>query len=515
MKRPMVLIVRDGWGVRESTIGNAIHSARTPRLDQFLSEYPAALLDASEHHVGLPPGQMGNSEVGHLNIGAGRVVYQDFTRIEKDIDDGLFQSNEAFIGAAERASERNRSLHLVGLLSDGGVHSHIRHLFGLLEMAKEKGLGHQVYVHAILDGRDTSPRGGERYLTQLLAKMKELGVGRLASVIGRFFTMDRDKRWERVVRGYDLMVHGKGTPITDALAAVRQSYGTEVTDEFMEPLVLVDENKDPVGRIKRGDQIIFTNFRGDRSRQIVDALTDESFDGFGRGSDHVFECVVMCQYRKGQSVVATAYPPTQVKNHISSYLAELGHGVYKAAETEKYAHVTFFFNGGVEQACRGEERLLIPSPKVRTYDMQPEMHASKVADGVTSRLASHDDALIVVNFANTDMVGHTGNFDAVVRAVEVVDECVGRIVDSALKKGGGAFITADHGNAEQMIDPDTGDVFTAHTICPVHGLLVSKAHKGRTLRSDGALSNVAPTLLDVMGLPKPAEMTKPSLLNLG
>jgi 2,3-bisphosphoglycerate-independent phosphoglycerate mutase len=512
MNKAMVLIVRDGWGVRESKEGNAIYAANTPRLDQLLKEYPSSLLDASEHHVGLPAGQMGNSEVGHLNIGAGRVVYQDFTRIEKSIEDGDFFDNEALTGAVDRAFERNRALHLVGLLSDGGVHSHERHLFALLEMASKRGLLKRVYVHVILDGRDTSPRAGAEYLQRLQSKMQDVGVGQVASVIGRFYTMDRDKRWERVKRGYDLMVHGVGAASTDALSAVRRCYESEVTDEFIEPIVLVDENKEAIGRIKRGDQILVFNFRGDRARQIVEALCHEDFEAFDRGGSQIFECVTMCEYKKSLPVLAVAYRPTEVPNHISAYLSGLGHSIFKAAETEKYAHVTFFFNGGVEKPCEGEERLLIPSPKVRTYDLQPEMHASRVADGVCQRLVSHDDSLLVVNFANTDMVGHTGDFDAVVRAVEVVDECVGRIVDSALKKGGAAFITADHGNAEQMIDPGSGEVFTAHTTCPVHGLLISDAHKGRKLRCHGALSNIAPTLLDVMGVSKAREMTKSSLL---
>lgn len=513
MGKPVVLIIRDGWGVRDETKGNAIAMAQTPRLDGFLKEYPSCLLDASEHHVGLPPGQMGNSEVGHLNIGAGRVVYQDFTKIEKSIEDGDFFENEALAGAFDRAFERNRAIHLVGLLSDGGVHSHERHLYALLELAKKQGLKQDVYIHAILDGRDTKPKGGEDYLRRLEAKIKELGIGTIATVCGRFYTMDRDKRWERVKKGYDLMVHGKGEAVEDPIAAVTRSYGKDVTDEFMEPLQVVDKDKKPLGTMKRGDQVVFFNFRGDRARQIVETLTSESFSGFDRGHDAVFELVSMCEYQKGAAVVAVAYPPTSVNNHISQYLAELGHSIYKAAETEKYAHVTFFFNGGIEKPCAGEERLLIPSPKVRTYDMQPEMHASKVADGVCARIAHHEDQLIVVNFANTDMVGHTGKMDAVIRAVEVVDECVGRIVDSVLTKGGGAFITADHGNAEKMLDPDTGEVFTAHTTFPVHGLLVSNSHKGRTMIDNGALSNVAPTLLDVMGIPKPEEMTKPSLLS--
>lgn len=510
LKQPAILIVRDGWGVAEPSKANAVSQAKTPRLDEFLKAYPNCLLDASEHYVGLPDGQMGNSEVGHLNIGAGRVVYQDFTRIEKSIKDGDFFDNPALAGAVDKALERNRSLHLVGLLSDGGVHSHQRHLEALLKLCRDKGL-ERVYVHAILDGRDTSPTDGVNYTEALLETMKRLGVGQLASLCGRFYTMDRDKRWERVKKGYDLMMHGQGQPSKDALAAIRQSYEGEVTDEFLEPVVMVDEQQQPVGSFKRGDQVLFFNFRGDRARQICAALCQEQWPHFDRGAGFPLELTTMCEYQSGQPYAGVAYPPTRVENHIASYVSELGYSLFKCAETEKYAHVTFFFNGGVEAPCKGEERVLIPSPKVRTYDLQPEMSARPVADAVVQRIEQRQDGLIVVNFANTDMLGHTGVYDAVIEAIQVVDECVGRIADAALAKDRAVFVTADHGNAEKMFDSD-GEVHTAHTTNPVHGLLISKQHKGRAMRADGALSNIAPTLLEVMGLDKPKEMTKDSLL---
>jgi len=508
--RPVVLIVRDGWGVRAEEKGNGIAAARTPRLDGFLAEYPYALLNASEHYVGLPDGQMGNSEVGHLNIGAGRVVYQDFSRINKDIAEGGFFENQALVDAVDRAHERNRALHLVGLISDGGVHSHQDQLYALLELAKRRGMTERVYVHAISDGRDTSPTGGIGYLESLLACFKRLGVGQLASVCGRYFTMDRDTRWDRVKRGYDLMVHGRGSHSNDPLQSLRDSYSRGVTDEFLEPIVLCGANEEPVATICRGDQVLFFNFRADRARQICGALASEDFDSFDREGGPVIELTGLTRYSESIPFTGVAYPPSTVKNHLAATIGGLGLSQFKCAETEKYAHVTFFFNGGEERACPGEERLLVPSPRVATYDLQPEMSAGAVADGVVARLKSHDDALLVVNFANTDMVGHSGNFDAVVRAVEVVDDCVGRICDAIQSKQGAAFITADHGNAEKMLDDDGGP-FTAHTRLPVHGILVSKAHRDRKIRA-GALSDIAPTLLEILGLETPTEMTASSLL---
>lgn len=510
---PAVLVIRDGWGVREESRGNAVAAAATPRLDALLAEYPSALIDASEHHVGLPDGQMGNSEVGHLNIGAGRVVYQDFSRIAQSISDGSFFENEALVAAVDRAFERNRALHIVGLLSDGGVHSHIDHLIALLRLAKKRGMTERVYIHAILDGRDTSPTGGVGYLRRLQGAIDELGLGQVASVIGRFFTMDRDKRWERVQKGYELMVRGLGAAATDAAAAVERSYEAGITDEFLEPIALRDEEGGPRAVLKRGDQVLMFNFRADRARQICRALADPKFAGFERGDAPAFEVTALCEYEKGLPFAGVAFPPSTVSNHIAAYLSGLGRSVFKAAETEKYGHVTFFFNGGVEAPCQGEERLLVPSPRdVKTYDLKPEMSAFEVCAGAVKRIETADDALVVINFANTDMVGHTGNFDAVVRAVEVVDDCVGRVMDAILAKGGAGFITADHGNCEKMIGDDGGP-HTAHTTCPVHGILVSAGHRGRALRS-GALSNLAPTLLEVMGLPAPKEMTAPSLLAL-
>ncbi|MCA8922924.1 MAG: 2,3-bisphosphoglycerate-independent phosphoglycerate mutase, partial [Planctomycetes bacterium] len=463
--------------------------------------------------VGLPDGQMGNSEVGHLNMGAGRVVYQDLARINQAISDGSFARNPALVQAMQRAEERDRAVHLVGLCSDGGVHSHLEHLHALLRMAKEVGV-ERVYVHAITDGRDTDREAGKGYLEQILAWTREVGLGEVATVSGRYYAMDRDTRWERVQRAYDVIVHGKGPQAPSALAAIEASYAAGKTDEFIEPVVIVPPGGEPAG-IRRGDQVITFNFRADRMRQFVRALTEPRFDGFPRQDLHVVEVVTLTEYQAGLPVMAVAYEPQVIKNHLSALVGGWGSTQFKCAETEKYAHVTFFWNGGVEAACPGEARHLVPSPKVATYDLQPEMCADAVTQATLRRLAEHDDALIVVNFANTDMVGHTGNLEAAIQAVQTVDRCVGELVDGILGKGGAAIVTADHGNCEMMLDPTTGRVHTAHTTCPVHAILVDPTLRGTQPRPGGTLADLAPSALDLMRMPQPPEMTGRSLVVRG
>ena len=509
--KPVLIVVRDGWGVREDRRGNAVAMARTPRHDELWRRFPTALVNASEHWVGLPAGQMGNSEVGHLNMGAGRLVFQDFGRIAEAIRVGAFADNGVLRQAMARAEERDRALHLLGLCSDGGVHSHLDHLKELLRMAKEQGL-RRVFVHALTDGRDTDPESGLGHLKTLQGWLAELGVGKIATVAGRYWTMDRDKRWDRVQKGYDAMVHGAGAHARDPLQALEASYAAKKTDEFVLPIVIVDEHDQPVGPLQRGDQVICWNFRADRMRQICAALCDPAFNGFDRGSKVVFEVVGLTEYDEQLPMRGVAFPPQRVVNHVCQFLGDQGCSQFKCAETEKYAHVTFFWNGGEEAPCKGEERQLIPSPKVATYDLQPEMSARAVADAVVQRLATRDDALLVVNFANTDMVGHTGILPAAIQAVEVVDECVGRVVDAMLGKGGAVIITADHGNAEMMVDPETGRPHTAHTTLPVHGIVCAAGLEGRRARQDARLADIAPTALELMGLTPPPEMTGASLL---
>jgi 2,3-bisphosphoglycerate-independent phosphoglycerate mutase len=507
--RPVLIVVRDGWGVREDEAGNAIALAKTPRHDELWAQFPAPLVDASEHHVGLPVGQMGNSEVGHMNMGAGRAVYTDFARIKNDLEAGGFRTNDALCGAAARAQERDRSLHVFGLCSDGGIHSHVDHLRELLRLAKDCEVS-QVFIHAITDGRDTSPRDGVGHLEQIVAWTRELGIGKIATVSGRYYAMDRDTRWDRVKLAYDAMVLGRGPTASDPVAALRASYADDKTDEFMLPTVIVADGA-PVGPIRRGDQLLAFNFRADRMRQICNALTNPEFDGWDRETELVFELVAMTQYSAAIPFRGVAYAPNTVSNHVCEYLGGLGHTTFKCAETEKYAHVTFFWNGGVETPCEGEARLLLPSPRVATYDLQPEMSAAAVADGTVARLLEANDALLVVNFANTDMVGHTGVLEAGIAAVEAVDAAVGRCVDAILAKGGCAIITADHGNCEMMIDPETGGVHTAHTLNPVHAVLCGKGLEGRQTRP-GALADIVPTALQLMHIEQPAVMTGRSLL---
>ncbi len=500
-KTPTTLIIMDGFGLRHETEGNAVAAAATPRLEQFFQEFAHTELSASGLDVGLPARQMGNSEVGHTNIGAGRVVFQDLPRISKAIDDGSFFENPAYVRAMDACREHDSSLHLMGLLSDGGVHSHLEHLFALMKMARDRGL-EKVYIHAFLDGRDVSPTSGADFVARTVEKCRELGVGKIATVMGRFYAMDRDKRWDRVEAAYDAMVYGEGAAINPVpVAAVKNAYANGVTDEFVEPVIC-----DPDGTISDHDSVIFFNFRPDRAREITRAFVDPDFNGFTR---QYFPVTFVCttEYDATMPNVEVAYPRLSVRNGLGEYLSSMGLTQLRIAETEKYAHVTFFFNGGVETQFPGEDRVLVPSPKVATYDLQPEMSADEVADKCVERIESGAYDVIILNFANCDMVGHTGVFDAAVRAVETVDTCVGRVVDATMKMGGIAMITADHGNAEVMTQPD-GSPMTAHTTNPVPFILCGA---GTELRK-GRLADIAPTILDVMGLAVPEEMDGQTLI---
>ena len=501
-KTPTTLIIMDGFGMSASHTGNAVHAAKTPRLDQFFREFAHTELSASGLDVGLPDGQMGNSEVGHTNIGGGRVVFQDLPRISKSIADGDFFTNPAYCRAMDACLEKGSALHLMGLLSDGGVHSHLTHLFALLKMAKDKGLT-RVYIHAFLDGRDVSPTSGADFVAQTVDECAKIGVGEIATVMGRYYAMDRDKRWDRVEQAYDAMVYGESAVSNpDPTAAVKASYAAGVTDEFVEPVVC-----DSDGTISDNDSVIFFNFRPDRAREITRTLVDPEFDGFTR---QLFPLTFICntEYDATMPNVEVAYPRSTVKNGLGEYLSQMGLTQLRIAETEKYAHVTFFFNGGSETQFPGEDRVLVPSPKVATYDLQPEMSAVEVCDKCVERIESGAYDVVILNFANCDMVGHTGVFDAAVKAVETVDECVGRVVDATLKMGGIAMITADHGNAEQMVESD-GSPMTAHTTNLVPFILCGA---GTELRSDGRLADIAPTILDVMGLACPPEMDGKTLI---
>ena len=484
------------------TVGNAVRAAQTPRLDQFFQEFAHTELSASGLDVGLPDGQMGNSEVGHTNIGAGRVVFQDLPRITKSIADGDFFRNPAYIHAMDACKAKDTALHLMGLLSDGGVHSHLDHLFALLKMAKERGL-EKVYIHAFLDGRDVSPTSGADFVARTVEACRSAGVGKIATVMGRYYAMDRDKRWDRVEQAYDAMVYGESAHFNPVpVAAVKDSYAAGITDEFVEPVVC-----DPEGTISDNDSVIFFNFRPDRAREITRTLVDPAFDGFTR---QYFPVTFVCntEYDATMPNVEVAFPRNTVRNGLGEYLSQMGMTQLRIAETEKYAHVTFFFNGGSETVFPGEDRVLVASPKVATYDLQPEMSAYEVCDKCVERIESGAYDVIILNYANCDMVGHTGVFDAAVRAVETVDTCVGRVVDATLKMGGIAMITADHGNAEQMEEAD-GSPMTAHTTNPVPFILCGA---GTELRKDGRLADIAPTILDVMGLACPAEMDGKTLI---
>ncbi|MGX4601337.1 2,3-bisphosphoglycerate-independent phosphoglycerate mutase [Faecalimicrobium sp. JNUCC 81] len=507
MKKPIALIIMDGFGESKIETGNAVAAAKTPNLDKIVEEYPHTLINASGLDVGLPDGQMGNSEVGHTNIGAGRIVYQDLTRVTKAIKDGDFFENEVLLKAMENA--KSHSLHLMGLLSDGGVHSHIDHLKALLKMAKENNV-ENVFVHAFTDGRDTAPRSAIGYIQDVEDYMKELGVGKFASVSGRYYAMDRDKRWERVQLAYEAIVDGKGVTSTSAVEAVQNSYNEDKNDEFVLPTVIVENNK-PVGLIKEDDSIVFGNFRPDRAREITRAIVDTDFSGFERPNmKTLFVCLTT--YDITIKNVNVAFGPQSLTNTLGEYLANNGKTQLRAAETEKYAHVTFFFNGGVEEPNKDEDRLLIPSPKVATYDLQPEMSANELTDKILARIDEDKYDFIVLNYANPDMVGHTGVVEAAIVAVETVDTCVGKVVDKILSKGGSAIITADHGNAEYMKDPESNATITAHSINPVPFIVVGQDLKSAKLKEDGRLSDIAPTVLDMMNLEQPSEMTGHSII---
>ena len=504
MKKPLALIILDGFGNNPSDYGNAIHAAKTPNLDKLFETCPHTLIGASGMDVGLPDGQMGNSEVGHTNIGAGRVVYQELTRITKSISDGDFFQNEALCGAVENCKKNGSALHLMGLLSDGGVHSHNKHLYGLLELAKRAGL-EKVYVHCFMDGRDVPPSSGKEYVEELMAKMKEIGVGKIASVMGRYYAMDRDNRWERVEKAYAAMVYGEGETAECPVCAMEKSYAADVTDEFVVPVVC-----DKDGCIRENDSVIFFNFRPDRAREITRTLVDPDFAGFERRNGFFpLYFVCMTQYDAAMPNVHVAFKPQSLANTFGQYISDHGLTQLRIAETEKYAHVTFFFNGGVEAPCKNEDRALIASPKVATYDLKPEMSAYEVTDELLARLDSGKYDVVILNFANCDMVGHTGVFEAAVSAVEAGDTCLGKVVDKILSMGGRALITADHGNADQMYEPD-GSPFTAHTTNPVPLLLVGDGT--HTLKEGGRLADLAPTMLEMLGLPQPAEMDGKSLL---
>ena len=504
MKQPLALIILDGFGCREETKGNAIAAARTPHLDHLMACCPHTRIGASGMDVGLPDGQMGNSEVGHTNIGAGRIVYQELTRITKSFDEGEALGNPALTAAMENARRPGQALHLMGLLSDGGVHSHIRHLYGLMEMARRFAV-ERVYLHCFMDGRDVPPTSGIEFIAALQQKIKELGLGQIATVSGRYYAMDRDNRWERVKLAYDAIVNGECNKDPDPVAVMQKSYGAGVTDEFIVPTVVTEG-----AGIKAGDSVIFFNFRPDRARELTRTLVDSDFAGFEREKGFFpLTYICMTQYDATMPNVEVAYRPESLANTLGEYLSRLGKTQLRIAETEKYAHVTFFFNGGVEAPYEGEDRVLIPSPKVATYDLQPEMSAYAVTDEAVRRIESGRYDVIILNYANCDMVGHTGVFEAAVKAVEAVDTCLGRLLAALEKAGGRAFLTADHGNADQMAD-ENGAPFTAHTTNPVP--FVAIGFGDVTLRSGGRLADIAPTMLQAMGLPQPEEMTGRSLL---
>ncbi len=505
-----MLMILDGFGDNPNKDGNAIKLAKTPNIDKLMKKYQNTDIKTSGLAVGLPDGQMGNSEVGHTNIGAGRIVYQELTRITKSIEEGDFFTNPEFIAAIENCKKNNSKLHILGLLSDGGVHSHIRHLYGLLEMAKRRDF-EDVYVHAFLDGRDTPPASAENYIIKLQDKMTEKGIGKIASISGRFYSMDRDKRWERVKKTYDALVNGKGNKAGTAINAIEDSYQKEVFDEFVEP-TLICNGDIPIAKIEKNDSVIFFNFRPDRAREITRALVDPEFDGFKTKKDLGLYFVCFTSYDETMPNVHVAFQKETLKNTFGEYISKKGYTQLRIAETEKYAHVTFFFNGGEEKQYEGEDRILVPSPKVETYDMKPEMSAYEVTDKVLEAISEDKYDVIILNYANTDMVGHTGNLQAAIKAVEAVDECVGKVVKLVESKQGNMIITADHGNAEQMIDYKTGEPHTAHTTNPVPLILVT-ANKKIKLKEDGKLADLAPTMIDLMGLEKPEEMTGISLLN--
>lgn len=511
MKQITALIILDGFGCRENVDGNAIRADGVKHIRELWNAYPHTQIEASGNAVGLPAGQMGNSEVGHLNIGAGRVVYQELTRITKSIEDGDFFSNEAFLGAVENCKKHNSALHLYGLCSDGGVHSHLTHLYALVKLARENGLKNG-FIHCFMDGRDVPPESGKGYIHALKNELKALGCGKIATVMGRYYAMDRDNRFERVEKAYAALVYGEGIQAEDPEAAMQASYDAGVTDEFIIPVVIT-ENGAPVGTVRANDSVIFFNFRPDRAREITRAFILPEFDGFDRKKGFFpLHYVCMTQYDKTFGMrVHVAFKPEHLSNTFGAYISSMNKTQLRIAETEKYAHVTFFFNGGVEAPNPGEDRALIPSPKVATYDLKPEMSAYEVTAEAVKRIESGKYDVMILNFANPDMVGHTGVMEAAVKAVHAVDECAAEVVSAILKAGGRAIITADHGNCEQMVGPD-GEPFTAHTTNPVPLILVDDMRKEAKFRTGGRLCDLAPTLLALMGLPVPEEMSGRSLL---
>lgn len=508
MNKVTALIILDGWGLGTDYEGNAIKRAKTPNFDVLMRKYPNTVLSASGYDVGLPKGQMGNSEVGHLNIGAGRIVYQDYTRITKSIEDGEFETNEALLSAVEHVKNNNSTLHLIGLLSDGGVHSHNTHLYSLIELAKKNELN-DVEIHCITDGRDVSPTSSPNYIKELKKKIKTIGTGHIASIMGRYYAMDRNKQWDRVELAYNALVNGVGEKFADPLEAVKDSYLSGVTDEFIKPL-LVEKEDGTIATIKDNDAVIFYNFRPDRARQLTRAFVDEEFSNFNRRKVNNIKFVCMTQYDKTIENVEIAYKPHFVKNTLGEYLSGLGLKQLRAAETEKYAHVTYFFNGEIEEPFKHEVRILIPSPDVATYDLKPEMSAYELKDMIMEELEKDMYQVMIINFANPDMVGHTGDIEAAIKAVETVDRCLGEIVNFLIRTDGIALICADHGNCEEMIDPGTHAKLTAHSTNKVPFIVV---HNNRKFKlREGILADIAPTMLDLMGLEKPVEMTGQSLI---
>lgn len=504
-KSPVAIIILDGYGKRDETVGNAVAQANTPNFDRYWEIFPHSTLKAAGLDVGLPEGQMGNSEVGHTNIGAGRIVYQSLTRIDKAITDGEFQTNDVLIEAMDHAIKNDSALHLFGLLSDGGVHSHQNHLYALLETAKEKGVK-ETYVHAFLDGRDVAPTSGAGFMQELVDKMAELSYGKVATVTGRFYAMDRDKRWERVEKAYNALVNGEGVKATDPVQAIKDSYANGVNDEFVLPIV-IEKNGEPVATVKENDAVIFFNFRPDRAIQLSNAFTDKEWEFFARENHPVVKFVTMTLYNPSIDA-KVAYPPIELKNVLGEVLSNAGLKQLRIAETEKYPHVTFFMNGGRNEEFPGESRILINSPKVETYDLKPEMSAYEVTDALVADIEADKHDAIILNFANPDMVGHSGMLEPTIKAIEAVDENLGRVVDAILAKDGYAVIFADHGNSETMMTPE-GKPHTAHTTVPVP-VIVTK--KDVTLREDGRLADVAPTMLDLLNIEQPVEMTGESLI---
>jgi len=507
-KAPKILIILDGFGLRDETKGNAVSQAKKPNFDRYWNTYPHATLRADGEYVGLPEGQMGNSEVGHLNIGAGRIVYQSLTRVNLSIRKGEFEQNETFLKAIQHVKEKGTNLHIFGLLSNGGVHSHIEHLYALLRLAKNQNVKN-VYVHGFLDGRDVGPQTAKTFITETLEKMKEYGVGQFATISGRYYAMDRDKRWDRVEKCYKAMVYGEGPTYTDPIELVEDSYQNGIYDEFVIPSVMIGEDGSPVATIKDEDAVIFYNFRPDRAIQISNTFTNKEFNDFDRGPKHPKDLFFVCLTHFSETVDGyVAFQPTNLDQTLGEVISKHGLKQLRIAETEKYPHVTYFFNGGKEQVNPGEDRILINSPKVATYDLKPEMSAYEVTDALINAINEDKYDAIILNFANPDMVGHSGMLEPTIKAIEAVDECLGKIVDLVLEKGGTAIITADHGNADEVVTLD-GKPMTAHTTNPVP-VIVTKS--GITLREDGILGDLAPTMLELLGLEKPEEMTGNSLI---